>query len=293
MHPAKDAFGDANFNIREEIIYNEKYATPQATNLYEMLDDAFADPEKPNVEELKRILVAIIESGQRHTGHGTSATQHPKIGVHACARQGKNAEGKAYFYCRYGYPKDLCFSDGYVADDEHRKDLRNVFLRRNDPIINSFEEHLLLMNLGNIDWRPLINLWSVLEYLTKYNAKAGKGSKFLGKLFEDVLAMIYKHEEEDGLHDLFRKTVMKFYSRVLGDRDYSVFEVVHFGMGLPGVLSSFGNVEKASVSNWASLKRRTDIENLSSSDRVTNPSMLETNQCAVSSNYLVVSMSWT
>ena len=55
MHPAKDAFGDANFNIREEIIYNEKYATPQATNLYEMLDDAFADPESQVSKNSKTI----------------------------------------------------------------------------------------------------------------------------------------------------------------------------------------------------------------------------------------------
>ena len=71
-----------------------------------------------------------------------------------------------------------------VLQDPHRPDLYNFFGERNDPLLNNFEEHLLLMNLGNIDWRPLINLWSVLEYVTKYTAKAGKGTKQIGKMFE-------------------------------------------------------------------------------------------------------------
>ena len=99
------------------------------------------------------------------------------------------------------------------------------------------------MNVGNIDWRPLINLWSVLEYLTKYTSKVGKATKHLGKLFGDVVATVCQFEEEDGVHDLWRRTIMKFYNRLLGNRDYSLFEVVHFGLRLPGTLSSFGPVE--------------------------------------------------
>ena len=57
---------------------------------------------------------------------------------------------------------------GQVRADPYRQNLLNLFLARNDPLINNLEEHLLLMNRGNIDWRPLINLWSVLEYLSKY-----------------------------------------------------------------------------------------------------------------------------
>ena len=69
---------------------------------------------------------------------------------------------------------------------------------------------MLLMNLGNIDWRALINLWSVLDYLTKYAGKGGKGSKHLGKLFEDVLDKVFQFEIEDGIHDMWRRTIMKF-----------------------------------------------------------------------------------
>ena len=68
-----------------------------------------------------------------------------------------------------------------------RPGLYNLLLARNDLLINSFEAHLLLANLGNIDWRPLINLWSVLEYLTKYTAKTGKSTKQLSTVFDNVL----------------------------------------------------------------------------------------------------------
>ena len=60
-------------------------------------------------------------------------------------------------------------------------------------------------------WRPLINLWSVLEYLTKYTAKVGKATKHLGKLFGDVVATVCEYEQEDGVHDLWRRTIMKLY----------------------------------------------------------------------------------
>ena len=93
----------------------------------------------------------------------------------------------SYVYCRYVCPEPLLRLDwsklATVVDDLHRPGLRNLCLARNDSLINSFEEHLLLMNLGNIDWRPLLNLWTVLEYLTKYTAKAGKGIQAPGKTF--------------------------------------------------------------------------------------------------------------
>ena len=165
---------------------------------------------------------------------------------------------------------------GAVVDDPFRPDLRNLFLERNDSLLNNFESHLLLMNLGNIDWRALLNLWSVLEYLTKYTAKGGQASRHLGRVFEEVLGEIFQWDLEDGVHDMWRRAIMKFYSRILGDRDYSLFEVLHFGLRLPGTLSSFGDVVSASVSNWASVKRGRALEAAASQERATNRSALET-----------------
>ena len=77
-------------------------------------------------------------------------------------------------YCRYLFPRDMfpghdgdTTTRGAIKEDPFRSELRNLCLRRNDELLNNFEEHMLLANLGNIDWRALINLWSVLDYLTK------------------------------------------------------------------------------------------------------------------------------
>ena len=153
----------------------------------------------------------ILEDGQRHDGVQGHGYNKPTLGCHACAR----VSAKKEVFCRYLMPRKLRHftgehGRGVIEEDPHRPELRNLFLERNDGLINNFEEHLLLANMGNIDWRPLLNLWAVLEYLTKYTAKAGKGSKHLGRLFEDVLDKVAQFETEDGVHDLWRRTIMKF-----------------------------------------------------------------------------------
>ena len=149
-------------------------------------------------------------------------------------------DGKTAVICRYDFPRDSLWPEddcpGQVEGDTRRKDLMNLFLQRNDRLLNNYNEHLLLANLGNIDWRALLNLWSVLDYLTKYTAKAGTGSKQLGTLFESVLQQVQEWENEDGYHDLWRRTIMKFYNRIIGDRDDSLFEVLHSGLGFEACL---------------------------------------------------------
>ena len=52
---------------------------------------------------------------------------------------------------------------------------------------------------------------------------------------------------------------MKFYNRILGDRDYTLFEVTRVGLRLPPVLSSFGDVFNASLSDWRALRPSAQI----------------------------------
>ena len=169
---------------------------------------------------IKRVLLALIEDGQRHTMHGHGP---PKFGTHPCARKVKHAEGNSSVICRYDFPKELLraleAAVGVIKEDKLRAGLYNLFLARNDALFNSCEEHILLANLGNVDWRPLINLWAVLTYLTKYCGKAGAGTRHLTSLFDSVLADICQYEREDGQLDLWRRTIMKFYNRIVVDRD--------------------------------------------------------------------------
>ena len=174
-----------------------------------MLEKIFENPaEEPDLQPLRELLMSLIEHGGRHDKHG----QYPPVaGVHHCARfKSQTKKDARNCYCRYLFPRKVFTATddvpGKVQTDPHRPNLRNLYLDRNDALINNFEAHVLLSNLGNIDWRPLINLWSVLEYLTKYTAKSGKSSLHFGKLFEDIIEHIMVHEEENGLRDLWRTT---------------------------------------------------------------------------------------
>ena len=81
---------------------------------------------------------------------------------------------------------------------------------RNDPLVCSYEPHVLLANMGNVDWRPMLNLWAVVEYVSKYAAKAPKGSRSLGE------AEVCRYTPEGNGTDLFRMSLQKVYSRTVG-----------------------------------------------------------------------------
>ncbi len=259
MHPCRDPYGDALYDFEGENFQLPFGPRPQCVRLLPLLED-IVNSDEPDLTELKTVLCALIESGQRHTMHGFNAPT-PEM---PCARTGRKSDGERIVYCRYLMPRPMQRFDedkkGVVVDDPHRPGMRSLCLERNDALINNFETHMLLLNLGNIDWRALLNLWSVLEYLTKYTTKGGKGSRNLAKVFDEVLTAVKSHEEEDGVHDLWRRTIMKFYSKVIGDREYSLFETVHFGLRLPPTLSSFQNVTNVSVSNWAVVKSAQELK---------------------------------
>ena len=281
MHPCRDADGADLYGFNDLTIENLQLpyrAKPQCVRLLPLLEAALRS-EEPDLMPLKEVLLALIETGQRHTLHGFHA---PHVGQ-ACAKKGRTSEGHRYVYCRYLFPRELQqFEDGVrgvVREDPHRPGLRSLCLRRNDALLNNFESHMLLLNLGNIDWRALLNLWSVLEYLTKYTTKGGKGSRQLGQVFDEVLQAVHQYEEADGIHDLWRRTIMRFYSKVIGDREYSLFETVHFGLCLPPTLSSLSRVTSVSVSNWAALKRDMLRQQTKFDERVTFLSKLEVFDC--------------
>ena len=173
--------------------------------------------------------------------------------------------------------RDESFTDLVSRNDTHQGLLqRNLFragrynlpLARNDLLIKHSEAHLLFVNLGNIDSRPLISLWLVLEYLTKPISKSGKGSKQLTTLFDNVLSDMCAYEQEDGISDLWRRTILRVYNRVVGDRDCTLFQVVRLGLQLPAVVSSFGDVSNASLSGYRAVKIRADSKICDDDDNV-------------------------
>ena len=63
-----------------------------------------------------------------------------------------------------------------------------------------------------------------------------------------VVQAVDEFDMEDGLHDLWRRAIMKFYSRTIGGRDFSLLETLHYGLRLPNALSTFGTVRTDSLS---------------------------------------------
>ena len=62
---------------------------------------------------------------------------------------------------------------------------------------------------------------------------------------------------------------MKFYTRVLGGRDYSLLETIHFGLRLPATLSSFGDVRPISISDWSVVKPGSVLKHTHRDERAT------------------------
>ena len=67
--------------------------------------------------------------------------------------------------------------------------------RRNDRLVCSFEPHLLMANASNIDWRVCLNLWAVVEDVTKYATKAPGKSKKFGDVLDDAVETVCRYQQ--------------------------------------------------------------------------------------------------
>ena len=175
-------------------------------------------------------MASLVHSSARHTHHGKFP---PVLGVHACAR-GKPGCAK----CRYGFPiKELRPRLGGRDCSLVKGDLEGQWLLRtprNDELCCSYEDHVLLANLGNIDWRPCLNLWAVMQYISKYATKAPKGSRRMFEVLSDAVDDVCRFVPQE--QDILRRSIQRFFARTLGERDYHVYEAVHVGLGLPLVV---------------------------------------------------------
>ena len=150
---------------------------PERTHLRAVLDKAFKsyDAGMPmDLTPLRQLVAALVQTSCRHNRH---QIEKPTLGAHACARGTPECP-----VCRYGFPLDLVARGGNRPMRLDKGDkLGSWFARfpRNDRLVCNHNVHVLLDNLGNIDWRPCMSLWSVCEYITKYATKAPKGTKRL------------------------------------------------------------------------------------------------------------------
>ena len=238
-------------------------AAPETMNLRAVLDVVLGPGRRPqavDVQPLRRLVAALVQRVARHTKHGMGP---PKLGEHACARGTESCP-----FCRYGFPRDRLPRGGsraMVMQKGDREGQWHAQFPRNDRLCCSYEEHVLLANMGNIDWRPILNLWAVTEYVTKYAAKAPKGSRGVHEVLRDAVDKVCEYVPEGEGVDLLRRSIQKFFALQLGERDYHLYEAVPLGLQLPQVLPlmpvvSLNTAGTRAMKSYAVLQDKEDDE---------------------------------
>ena len=71
-HPSKNLNGNPSYNYARQHVEERTLRRPQCVDLLEMLKEIFDTPQgtEPDVLPLKKLLLSLVEDGQRHTGHG-------------------------------------------------------------------------------------------------------------------------------------------------------------------------------------------------------------------------------
>ena len=161
---------------------------PERLRLHALLDDVFAASSEQaadvDLQRVRRLVAALVNRCGRRTIH-PKKNGGPQLGVHPCAR------GKpSCTVCRYGFPHTCVPRGGErpMRLERGEKDAQwFVRFARNDELCCNYEAHFLLANMANVDWRPCLNLWAVVQYVTKYATKAPKGTRRLHDLLKDAV----------------------------------------------------------------------------------------------------------
>ena len=171
--------------------------------------------------------VGVDSAGFIHTKHVVGP---PKVGVYACARGTDK-----YTYCRYGCPWDRVPRD-HARPVKIEKGLRecqwHAHFPRKDWLCCSHAGHVSLGNLGNIDWRTVLNLWAIVQYGTNYAIKAPKCLRTLRCGLDGAIEKVCTHVPEGEGSDVLRRFIQIFFARMRGARDYHVYEAVQIGLNL-------------------------------------------------------------
>ena len=196
------------------------------TNPTMLLEEDEAPRGVIDLNPVRQLVTALVNNGGRHARHGKNP---PICKRDACARGKPECP-----YCRYGFPHVLRRRfQGVGLKKGDREGQWQAMFPRNDELCCSYEPHVLLANVGNVDWRPMLNLRASVEYVTKYAMKAPGKSKSMKEVLRQCVDEVCKHTKEGTPLDLMRKSLQKVYTKTLGGRDYGIFEAVHLGLGLP------------------------------------------------------------
>ena len=104
-----------------------------------------------------------------------------------------------------------------------------------------------------------MNLYAVVQYVTKYATKAPKGSRKLNDVLKDAVDEVCKYVPEGEGSDLLRRSIQRFFARTMGERDFHAYEAVQLGLQLPLVIPLMP-VVSLNTSGARSLKSHRDLK---------------------------------
>ena len=107
----------------------------------------------------------------------------------------------------------------------------HVCTSRNDPLINSFNPVQLSGWRGNVDMQYCISRNRVIQYLSKYAAKAEPRSQSLKEIYSSIVRGLQEGDKS-------LKAVQKLLINSVGERDYSAQETCHLLLQLPLYMAS-------------------------------------------------------
>ena len=192
----------------------------------------------------------------RHTDH-----------VPYCLRRNKET---GQVFCRFHYPLE-----GHTpVEDPHFYVERNgprfrwkLNLGINDRLINSVNLWQMAAHRANVDFRPLFDHHSAVEYATKYATKAEKGSKASDAIFAHAISRASKNYGDD---ESAQRAYSSFLVQTVGARDWSAQEVGHVAFGHHTCISSHSFDHKTLTGKRAllpGLKEKRDDENATSANK--------------------------
>ena len=202
--------------------------------------------------DLERDYVDLLNSVQRHT---TCSSKY-------CLRQ----NDKSGLECRFHFPVEstsdtkLEFEPINTRSGEARYKA-TVVTKRNDPRLNPHQRLQLQGWRANCDIQIVIDYYACVEYLVKYTSKSETVSSVVKSAFTNVVSSLTGSSD---VHTTFKKIMLK----TVGNRDYSVQEVMHHLLSLKCVSASF---EVITASLDGTRKVNTNGSRLS----CTEPSMLD------------------
>ena len=209
----KDAPSSDNIDLEKEesiqtfINYWEKRVS--CINPGQEIPRAPIHPSAASMDEIRydfKSLAEMINRVQKHTWCTTY-----------CLRRPKGSAPDAPLVCRFKFLKDLAEHSSLMVNPSGHKQL---VLRRNDPLLNSYNPVLALGWRANTDISPCTDSHAVRTYISKYASKSETPSA----MFNEVMHAISAQMIEDTTS---RIVFQKMMSRIIAERDYSAQEVCH------------------------------------------------------------------